>query len=68
MKFLITYIFSAIFVLLNASAERDIKLELLWTHQFEFAGYYMAKEKGFYSDAGFNVEIIDGFKKMLLKM
>lgn len=28
-----------------------------WTAQAEFAGYYVAKEKGFYSDLGLDVEI-----------
>ena len=29
-----------------------------WTAQAQFAGYYVAFEKGFYKDAGLNVEII----------
>ena len=29
-----------------------------WTAQAQFAGYYVAYEKGFYKDAGINVEII----------
>ena len=29
-----------------------------WTAQAQFAGYYVAQEKGFYKDAGLNVEII----------
>lgn len=37
----------------------DIKLQLLWHHQFEFAGFYVAKQKGFYKEAGLNVEIIE---------
>ncbi|NIB40811.1 ABC transporter substrate-binding protein [Pseudomaricurvus alkylphenolicus] len=32
-------------------------LQLKWLHQFQFAGFYAAKEKGFYSEAGFDVEI-----------
>ena len=39
---------------------KPIKLQLKWMHQFQFAGYYAAKEKGFYKDAGFDVEIIEG--------
>ncbi len=34
-----------------------ISLQLQWKHQFQFAGYYIAKEKGFYKDAGLDVEI-----------
>ena len=29
-----------------------------WTAQAQFAGYYVAKEKGFYKDAGIDVEIV----------
>ena len=29
-----------------------------WTAQAQFAGYYVAFEKGFYKDAGLNVEIV----------
>ena len=29
-----------------------------WTAQAQFAGYYVAKEKGFYKDAGLSVEIV----------
>ncbi len=34
-----------------------VTLQLKWYHQFQFAGYYMAKEKGFYKEAGLDVEI-----------
>jgi len=39
---------------------KPIKLQLKWLHQFQFAGYYAAKEKGFYKEAGFDVEILQG--------
>jgi ABC-type nitrate/sulfonate/bicarbonate transport system substrate-binding protein len=39
---------------------KPIKLQLKWLHQFQFAGYYAAKEKGFYKDAGLDVEILQG--------
>ena len=35
------------------------KLQLQWKHQFEFAGFYAAKEKGFYRDVGLDVELIE---------
>lgn len=38
---------------------KDIKLQLKWKHQFQFAGYYAALEKGYYADAGLNVELIE---------
>ncbi len=40
----------------NASLEK-VSLQLQWKHQFEFAGFYIAKEKGFYKEAGLDVEI-----------
>lgn len=36
-----------------------ISLQLHWKHQFEFAGYYMAKEKGFYQDVDLDVNILE---------
>jgi PAS domain S-box-containing protein len=37
---------------------QKVKLQLKWMHQFEFAGYYAAIEKGFYKDAGIDVELL----------
>ncbi len=34
-----------------------VSLQLQWRHQFEFAGFYVAKEKGYYAKAGLEVEI-----------
>jgi diguanylate cyclase (GGDEF)-like protein len=34
-----------------------VTLQLKWVHQFQFAGYYMALEKGFYRDAGLDVTL-----------
>mgnify|MGYP000277133914 CR=1 FL=1 len=50
-----------IFILLslNANDIKDISLQLQWKHQFQFAGYYMAKEKGFYSNGNLNVNILE---------
>jgi polar amino acid transport system substrate-binding protein len=33
---------------LNSSDLQKVKLQLQWKHQFEFAGFYAAKEKGFF--------------------
>jgi len=35
----------------------NVTIQLQWKHQFQFAGYYMAKEKGYYSDLDLNVNI-----------
>jgi len=34
-----------------------INLQLDWLNQFQFAGYYIAKEKGFYKEKGLDVKI-----------
>ncbi len=34
-----------------------VSLQLQWKHQFEFAGFYAAKEKGYFAEAGLEVEI-----------
>ncbi|ABB43317.1 histidine kinase [Sulfurimonas denitrificans DSM 1251] len=34
-----------------------VSIQLQWLDQFQFAGYYMAQEKGFYKEAGLDVEI-----------
>lgn len=45
-------------VLATPSFARDeVSLQLKWKHQFQFAGYYMALEKGFYRNVGLDVEI-----------
>ena len=37
---------------------KKVKLQLSWLNQFQFAGYYIAKEKGFYEEVGLDVEIL----------
>ncbi len=39
----------------------SIVLQLKWKHQFQFAGYYAALEKGFYAEQGLDVEIEETF-------
>ncbi|NOQ15683.1 MAG: EAL domain-containing protein [Methyloprofundus sp.] len=36
-----------------------ITLQLKWFHQFQFAGYYAAQEKGFYQEEGLDVTFIE---------
>ena len=38
----------------------SVRFQLRWHHQFQFAGYYAAKEQGFYRDAGFDVALVAG--------
>lgn len=47
----------------NAMAKQkldQVSLQLKWKHQFQFAGYYAALEKGFYREAGLDVSIREG--------
>ena len=41
----------------NAQPLEPFVFTTVWTAQAEFAGYYVAKEKGFYSDVGLDVKI-----------
>ncbi|UOD31944.1 EAL domain-containing protein [Massilia violaceinigra] len=43
-----------------AHAAEKVTLQLKHTHQFQFAGYYAALEKGYYRDAGLDVVIAEG--------
>ncbi len=42
---------------LTAEPLKAVSLQLQWKYQFQFAGYIMAKEKGFYQEAGLDVTI-----------
>lgn len=37
-----------------------VKLQLKWVPQAQFAGYFVAKDKGYYEQEGLNVEILPG--------
>jgi len=43
-----------------AQAEDKVVLQLKWVTQAQFAGYYVAKDKGFYEEEGLDVEIKPG--------
>ncbi|WP_141055816.1 ABC transporter substrate-binding protein [Aliarcobacter cryaerophilus] len=45
-------------------AKKDIKVQLRWKHQFQFAGYYMALHKAFYEDVNLNVKLLEGDEKI----
>jgi diguanylate cyclase (GGDEF)-like protein/PAS domain S-box-containing protein len=38
-------------------AQVPVSLQLKWSHAFQFAGYYAAQEKGYYREAGLQVDI-----------
>jgi len=44
----------------SAHAADKVTLQLKWVTQAQFAGYYVAKDKGFYKDAGLDVTIKPG--------
>jgi NitT/TauT family transport system substrate-binding protein len=43
-----------------ANAAEKVTLQLKWVTQAQFAGYYVAKDKGFYDEAGLDVTINAG--------
>ncbi|WP_075289575.1 ABC transporter substrate-binding protein [Pararhizobium arenae] len=44
----------------QAMAAEKVTLQLKWVTQAQFAGYYVAKDKGFYEEEGLDVEIKPG--------
>lgn len=44
----------------SSLAATPITLQLRWLHQFQFAGYYAAHNKGYYKDAGLDVTLKEG--------
>src|ERR1700732_3334403 len=46
--------------LATAHAADKVTIQLKWVAQAQFAGYFVAKDKGFYKDAGLDVTINPG--------
>ena len=44
----------------GAASAEEVKLQLKWVTQAQFAGYYVAKDKGFYKEEGLDVDIMPG--------
>ena len=56
--FITSIIFSFSFSSINQGTTFEkVSVQLQWKHQFQFAGFYMAKEKGFYKELGLDVDI-----------
>ena len=54
-------ILTGMFVLAAGAVQaEDVTLQLKWVTQAQFAGYYVAKDKGFYEEEGLNVTIKPG--------
>ncbi len=56
------FLFIAILIypISSSVAVEDVTLQLKWTHQFQFAGYYAAIEKGYYKQKDLNVTLVEG--------
>lgn len=57
MKRIISLLLSGIAVI-TALAQEKMTFTPQWTAQAQFAGYYVAKEKGFYKEVGLDVDIV----------
>jgi len=44
----------------TAQELEPVVLQLKWHHQFQFAGYYAAVERGYYEEAGMEVRLVEG--------
>ncbi|OOZ39546.1 hypothetical protein BOW53_11200 [Solemya pervernicosa gill symbiont] len=57
MLFLLFILFLQAVTQVDVLAADKVTLELKWYHQFQFAGYYAAQEKGFFAQESLEVEI-----------
>ena len=57
MKYFILLLGFVLNTLVVAATQESISLQLAWLHQFQSAGFYIAKEKGFYKDVFLDVTI-----------
>lgn len=55
----VSYLLGLILLLSPLQATQTITLQLKWFHQFQFAGYYAAIEKGYYAKEGLDVKLIE---------
>jgi NitT/TauT family transport system substrate-binding protein len=46
--------------LVKQSPPDQITVQLKWIHQAQFAGFYMAQDKGYYTDENINVTFVEG--------
>ena len=57
MKYLLFLLIFTISLYGTTKPLEKVSLQLQWLDQFQFAGYYMAKEKGFYKEKGLELTI-----------
>ena len=48
----------------SASAADEVTLQLKWVTQAQFAGYYVAQDKGFYAEIGFDMAVKGSFHEI----
>ena len=51
---------SALALIASTASAEDVTLQLKWVTQAQFAGYYVAKDQGFYEEEGLDVTIKPG--------
>ncbi|MBL0708666.1 MAG: diguanylate cyclase [Sulfurimonas sp.] len=56
MKLLVLFLFMTISLIAQERLDK-VSIQLNWKYQFQFAGFIVAKEKGYYKDIGFDVEL-----------
>lgn len=55
---LLSFTFSWVNTIYAKTFLDSVKVQLIYQHQFQFAGYYTAIEKGFYEDVGLDVSLL----------
>lgn len=56
---MIRLLISLLMIIIPLFSAEKVSLQLKWHHQFQFAGYYAAVEKGFYREEGLDVTLKD---------
>jgi len=56
---LVLFVIQNITSQLSAQQLENVTLQLKWKHQFQFAGYYAAIEKGYYKEVGLRVNLLE---------
>jgi PAS domain S-box-containing protein len=64
MRYLILIFIISSFLYSNQNDLKPVSLQLKWKHQFQFAGFYMAKELGYYKDVGLDVQLKEFTKNL----
>jgi polar amino acid transport system substrate-binding protein len=59
LKAILIQMLFALTLFADENSLQKVSLQLHWKQQFEFAGYFIAKEKGFYKDVGLDVDILE---------